>query len=51
MDALKTAPPEAKASLIQSGEKWIAKHNNALGAVAETVVKAIGGTTSDCGKD
>jgi hypothetical protein len=42
IDGLKTSHPDQKRSWIERGEKWIAKHKEALGAGAELVAKAIG---------
>ena len=45
MEELKTAPPEKKPSIVQRGMDWIAKNKGFLGASAEIVSKAIGGST------
>jgi AbiTii len=43
MDALKTASPDRRASVLERWEKWFVKHKDALGASAEIIAKAIGG--------
>jgi hypothetical protein len=43
MDALKAAPPDRKPSLLERGEKWLVKHEEALGASAEIIAQVIGG--------
>jgi len=45
MDELKEAAPEKKSSLLASAEKWIVRHKELLGGVAEVVGKAIGAAT------